>query len=198
MNTETPNLTITYGEHTLDFTQLPAQSVRAMLSRGVTHYLGSEQASKVGPNSSWFEKFEKENGRKPNEDETKAQKASNLAAAIQALVAGTVGTARGPKLDPVEAEMERMAETEVWDTLAGAKLCKGNKKPKGEDSFEFADGSKFTFDELVERRLEKHGERIKSAAAKKVEAARKAREKNAEAAKKAADAGPATTDALGL
>ena len=192
MNTETKDLTITYGTHTLNFAELPHQSVRAMLSRGVTHFLGSEQASKVGPNSSWFEKFEKANGRKPTEDETNAQKAANLAAAIQALVAGTVGTARGPKLDPIEAEIDRMLETEVWDILAGQKLCKGNKKPKDEDSFEFEDGQKFTFEELVERRRAKHGDRVRAAATKKVEAAKKAREA---VAKKAA-ASPATVDAF--
>lgn len=193
------DLVITYGAHTLDFNTLPSASMRAMLSRGVTHYLGSEQASKVGPNSSWFEKFEKANTRKPTEDETNAQKAANLAAAIQALVEGKVGTARGPKLDPIEAEIERMAETEVWDILAAQKLCKGNKKPKDEDSFEFEDGQKFTFEELIERRKAKHGERIRAAATKKVEAAAKAREKaKAEAAKRAATATAATTEALDL
>lgn len=197
MNTENP-MVIEYGSLSFDFATLPPKSVRAMLSRGVTHFLGSEQASKVGPNSAWAAKFEKDNGRKPTDAERDAQKAANLANASQALIDGTIGSARGPKADPVEAAIEAMAEREVWDTLAGAKLCKANRKPKDEDVFEFENGEKFTFAELIERREAKHGERLRAAATKKVEAERKAREANAKKAAAAADAGPKTTDNLGL
>lgn len=190
---------ITYGDTTLDFDALPAQSLKAMLSRGVTHFLGSEQASKVGPNSSFVAKFEKDNKRKPTDGELDAQKAANLANAIKALREGTVGTARGPKLDPIEAEMDRMAEREVWDTLAGAELCKKNKKPKDDEAFTFANGDTFTFEQLIDRRLEKHGERIKAAATKKVDAEKKVRAANEAKAKAVKDAGPVTNaEALGL
>lgn len=194
------NMNIEYGNLSFDFAALPEKSVRAMLSRGVTHFLGSEQASKVGPNSAWATKFEKENGRKPTEDEREAQKAANLDAAAKALIEGTIGSARGPKADPVEAAIEAMAEREVWDTLAGGNLCKKNKKPKDDDVFEFDNGEKFTFAELIERRINnpKHAERIRAAAVKKVEAERKARDANAKKAADAVASGPKTTDALGL
>ena len=199
MNTENP-MVIEYGTQSFDFSTLPAKSVRAMLSRGVTHYLGSEQASKVGPKSSWAEKFEKDNGRKPTDDEVAAQKALNLAKAAQALIDGTIGAARGPKADPIEAAMEAQAEREVWDVLAGAKLCKANRKPKDEDSFEFENGDKFTFAELIERRLANptHEARIRAAAVKKVEAERKARDAARAKAEAAGSSGPKTTDNLGL
>lgn len=177
---------ITYGDHSLDFDTLPEKSLMAMLSRGVTHYLGSEQASKVGPNSSWFGKFEKDNKRKPTEDELKAQKAANLAKAIEALVAGNVGSTRGPKTDPIEAEMERIAQREVWDILAGMDMCKKNKRPKDDDTFEFPDVT-YTFAEMVDRRIDaevlpEHEARIRKEATKKVEAELKKREKAREAA----------------
>lgn len=189
---------ITYGNNTIDFSTLPAQSVKAILSRGVTHFLGNEQSAKVGPNSSWATKFEKEFSRKPDENDIEKQKAVNLENALRALNDGTIGTARGPKLDPVEAEMDRIAEREVWDTLAGANLTKKNKKPKDEDEFTFANGDKFTFETLVSRRLEKHGERIKAGAEKKVALEKKAREAAQAKAKVAVESGPVDADALGL
>jgi hypothetical protein len=190
---------IAYGNTTRDFDALPEQSRKALASRGLTHFLGSEQASKVGPNSSWFGKFEKDNGRKPTEAELEAQKAANLATALEALDKGTIGTARGPRLDPVEAEMERMAERKVWDTLAGGDMCKKNKKPADDDSFTFADGSTFTFAQLVERQYEKNGDSLRAAATKKVEAERKAKadaERKAQAVK--AQGPIANPAALGL
>lgn len=199
--------TITYGDHTLDFDTLPEKSLMAMLSRGVTHYLGSEQASKVGPNSSWFGKFEKDNSRKPTEDELKAQKAANLAKAIEALVAGNVGSTRGPKSDPIEAEMERIAEREIWDILSapGNDMCKKNRKPKPDDVFEFPDATR-TFQEMVDRRIDPevypdHEARIRKEAERKVETERKKREKTqkeAEAARKNAGTEKATASALGI
>lgn len=193
------NIQITYGETNLDFSTLPEQSLRAMVSRGVSHFLGNEQAAKIGPKSPWYTKFEKENKRPPTEDEIKAKKASNLAAAVQALVAGTVGTARGPKVDPIEAEMERMAERDMWDRLAGMELCKKNKKPDDDDEFTFDNGSTFTFGKLVEMKLAKDDATLRAAATKKIENERKAREKAQAQAKAAKDAaGGASFEALGV
>jgi hypothetical protein len=190
--------TLTYGNTSISFDGLPAQSQRALASRGLTHFLGSEQASKVGPNSSWAAKFEKDNGRKPTDAEVEAQKAANLANAIIALNDGTIGTARGPKLDPIEAEIERMATNEVWDKLSGAKLCKKNKRPDDDDIFEFANGDKFTFAVLVERAIARGGDKMRNDATKKVEFERKAKEKRKAEAEKVAAAGPVDAATLGL
>lgn len=190
--------TLTYGSTSVNFDALPAQSQRALAHRGLTHFLGNEQSAKVGPNSSWATKFEKDNGRKPNESEVEAQKAANLAAAITALNEGTIGTARGPKLDPIEAEIERMATNEVWDKLSGAKLCKKNKRPDDDEVFEFANGDKFTFAVLVERAIARGGEAMRKAATKKVDAERAAKEKRKAEAEKVAAAGPVDAATLGL
>ena len=187
---------IKYGtvEANFDNGTIPEQTVRAMLSRGVTHYFGSEQASKVGPNSSWAEKFEKDNKRKPTDAEREAQKAANLAAAHKAFLAGEIGMGRGPKLDPVEAEIEAMAEREVWNTLADNDLCKRNKKPKDDEVFTFADGSTKTFETMVDGKIAKYGENTyRPAAIKKIAAEKKATEARAAKAKAAKDAGRTVT-----
>ena len=164
---------VTYGTHTLDFTKLPAKSLEAMLKRGVTHFLGNEQASKV---SGWKVRFVETEKREPNDDEVAEVKSAYITKALEALSAGTVGVAtRGPAADPMDATMERIARGEISDVLKanGAKFV-----GKGEDrKVAFADGSSFTMDELIERRLAnpEHGPRIRKDAEKAIkDAARKA------------------------
>jgi hypothetical protein len=196
----TMNLQMTHGTATFDFSTLPEQSVRAMLSRGLTHVRGSELASKVGPNSSWASKFEKDNKRKPTDEEVTVQRAIALAVMDAALRDGTVGTARGPKVDPVEAEMDKIAETKVWNILRATKdengnvLATGKSKPKGEQEYVLG-GTKYTFDDLVERQLTKFSADIQAEAEKAIAARKKAAESaQAKAAKLAENA----TAALGL
>lgn len=77
--------------------------------------------------------------------------------------------------------------------------CKKNKKPKDDDAFTFANGEMFTFEQFVDRRLDKHGARIKAAAQKKVDAERKAREASANKAAQIRANGPvANAEALDL
>ena len=176
-----------------DFNALPAQAGLAMLSRGLTHYFGSEASAKVGPNSSWQTKFKAENKRDPNEAEIEAKKAAVFAEMEAALIAGTVGTARGPKIDPLEAEMDRLAENRVVNILRASKgadgkpLYTGKAKPKDEQEFVFPQGT-FTFEALVQRQLDKVGADIKAEAQKNLDTAKKRREAEAaKAAKLAAD-----------
>lgn len=167
---------VTYGNITLDFTKLPAKSLEAMLKRGVTHYLGNEQAAKV---SGWKSRFaDDNNGAVPGDDEIAAKKAEYVSAAVAALEAGTVGMAtRGPAADPVEAEMERIAKREINAILKtnGAKFSgKGDER-----KVTFANGQSFTMDQLVERRLANpsEGPRIKTAAEKAIKQAAREAEK---------------------
>lgn len=176
--------TITYGDHVVDFSKLPEASVAAILRRGLTHYLGNEQASKL---ASWVKGQDGE----VSEDAKAARKAELVSSALSALQAGTIGqSVRMPKVDPVEAEMDKIAKGEIKSTLAAAKM---GFKGKGEDrKVTFADGSAFTLDELVERRLAnpEHSARIRREAEKAI----KARARQAE---KAASAGPVGLDAIG-
>lgn len=181
-------MNITYGTTTFDFSKLPEASTVAILKRGLTHFLGNEQASKV---AGWKARFAKTEGREATEAEIDEQRAAYVASAIEALQNGTVGThVRGPSVDPVEAAMEKIARNEINLVLKsnGAKFI-----GKGEDrKVTFADGSAFTMDELIERRLgnAEHGARIR----KEAEKALKAAAKTAEAAKAQ---GPVSADLIG-
>lgn len=199
-------MNITYGTHSFDFSTLPAKSVEAMLSRGVTHYLGSEQASKV--TNAIRREIAGEEGevedvtleqvrayRAANVDQVAAWKGEFVADAIAALKAGTVGVSeRGPSKDPIEAEMERLARAEIRSimTTNGLKFV----KPEGADGkapkiVVFADGQSKTMADMLSARLASHGERLR----KEADRAIKTRQREAEKAKAS---GPVTSEAIGL
>lgn len=169
---------VTYGTNTFDFNVLPESTKLAMLKRGVTHFLGNEQASKV---TAWKKKTEEGSdevpGRSPSDDELAAKKAEFVESAIAAMEAGEVGTAsRGPAQDPVDSEMERIAKREITGILKsnGAKF-----EGKGEErKVKLTDGS-FTMDELVDRRLANadHGARIRQEAVDAIAASTRQAEK---------------------
>jgi len=181
---------ITYGEHTIDPTKLPVESINALLRRGVSHFLGNEQASKL---TAWIEATTKTaNGAAPGDDEKAAKKAELIKAAIEALASGTVGTrVSGPRVEPIEAARNGIAKKEVLDILRAANI----KVPKGEESVKFADGTEKTLAQMVATRLEKFGDRIEKEAAKKL-ADDARRVKAAQATTAAAES--KTADALGL
>lgn len=162
-----------YGDHTINTTKLPATSIDALLRRGISHFLGNEQASKV---AAWVESQNTERtktGVDPVSDVEKATyKADCQKKAVEALVAGTVGvhTPRGPKATPLDAIVRQLAEKEVKDILGHNKL----KMPKGDEAVSFPDGTKLTRVELIDRRIAKHGERLVKEA--KAELARRDRE----------------------
>ncbi len=155
MQMNTINQTMTYGKHTVDFATVPAQSVTAMLRRGLSHFLGSEQASKV---TAYFDPDRKLADGETRLDDTPENrekiKADYQAKAIDALLAGTVGmSTRGPAVDPIETEINRIARREVHDILKKS----GVKPPKkAEDTVEIG-GSKYTTDQLIARRLDPSG-----------------------------------------
>jgi hypothetical protein len=169
-------MNITYGEHSIDFSKLPEASVRAMLQRGVTHFLGSEQASKVST------KF-KDADEATNTDEARASfKAECVAKALAALNEGTVGVStRGSAADPLEAEIERITKREVVAVLKG----QGLKFPKDGESVKFGNGTVRTGDEMLTNYSAKHGDRIRkeaeAALKEKARAAKKLAEKTADA-----------------
>lgn len=149
------DLIIKYGEKSLDFNTLPQASLVAMLRRGVSHFLGSEQASKV---TGMFKPDEDGNLKEGivDTDEARAAALADFRAkAIENLVAGTVGVStRGPTIDPISTIINRLAKAEVKTILANFKL----KWPaKADDTVELPDGSKVTGAQLVARRLDKEG-----------------------------------------
>lgn len=180
--TTTNPLAITYGDITLDFNALPQTSLVAMLRRGVSHYFGSEQASKV---TGLFKPDDEGKIRAdvPDTDENRAKALADFRAkAHDAILAGTVGVSvRGPSVDPISAIMARLARKEVTDILK----ANGVKPPKkAEDTVATPDGSKFTMGQLVDRRIAKEGERL-GREAKKIADEQSRKAKKAEESAKA-------------
>lgn len=163
----------TYGDFTIDTAELPAKSLEALINRGITHFLGNEQASKV---SAWVKGLEEAEGApKVADDEKAAKKAELVKAAYQALVDGTIGSGHGggPKLDPLQRAIRDIAEEEVSSMLKGA----GQKVPKGKETISVK-GQDLTLADLVKRRVEnaQHADRILKAAKARVASAAKASE----------------------
>lgn len=156
--------TIEYAGFTIDFAALPAASTDALLRRGLVHFLGNEQASKL---TAWTRKQDA-----PPTDEARAEKRMEyVTAAIEALNAGTVGVrvAREggtfAKLDPIGAMVRKLAKATVMGILAQNKL----NAPKGDAKVATGSGE-FTMDELIARAVHRGGDGLVAEAKKAVEA----------------------------
>lgn len=163
--------TINYTTHSVSLSKLPPVSVHRLASYGLAHLLGNQAASKV---VAWQEKDENKNA---TDEQKAAAKANFQAVMLAALADGTIGqhASRGPSVDPEEAEMERLARVEVLATLKANNI----KSPKKGEAVEFASGEKLTLDELVERRIAKHGDRLATEAKASLKAKAKAKEATA-------------------
>jgi GH24 family phage-related lysozyme (muramidase) len=175
--------TITYGAHTIDTATLPEVSILSLISKGLAHFLGNEQASKV---TRW---------KKDNESADEAAVAATLAQyqadALVQLAEGKVGIhASRPRGSALETIMREIAEKEVRMVLKQSNLT----MPSGDKKLTFADGTELTRQDLLSRRLAHatHGPRIKALAEKELAA----RERNATKAMEAA--GGNLAEALGL
>ena len=149
---------ITYGTHTFDTAKLPEASISALLRRGLAHFLGNEQASKV---ASHFD------GETPTDEAKAAYKAECVANAVKALHEGTVGSStRGPRGSTIETVLRALAKAEVITVLKANKLV----FPTGEKKIKFGDGTELTGADLIDRRIAKHGERLMKEAQAKMKA----------------------------
>lgn len=146
---------LTYGKHTIDFSALPETSQIALARRGLAHFLGNEQASKVAAYFDPDRKVPEDETRLPdNEENREVVKADFQAKAIDALLAGTVGVStRGSGVDPLETEIERLAKAEIKALLADS----GVKAPKKAADTVTIGGQAFTMEQLVARRLDPTG-----------------------------------------
>jgi hypothetical protein len=187
-NTNGTGSTVTYGDHTIDVAALPEKSVMALIRRGVAHYLGNEQASKV---SGW--KAERaESGNPANDAEVAAYKADRMAEAVKALMDGTIGSSiRGPRGTAVDTVIRQLAETEVKGILK----ANGLSMPSGDKVVEFADGTRLTRGQLIDRRITNHGDRLRKEAEAKIKADERKAQREVDAAKAAGGQG---VEALGL
>jgi hypothetical protein len=149
---------IKYGNFEIDFDALPEISRLALVSRGVTHFLGNEQNSKA---HSWAAAQVKGDSTvEPSRDEVKEWKAANEAAmvakiaelageAVKSLIEGTVGArTSGPRLTPIDTLIRQKAKVEVMAVLAGV----GAKFPKKDETIAFGDGTR-TGDQMIDNWL---------------------------------------------
>lgn len=135
--------TISYDDYTFDTETLPEASVAALLNRGLTHFLGNEQAAKVtakirahlrNGKGKDFEvtrdmvrTFRENPG---NESQVSQWMKDAQASAVDALNAGTVGEiSRGAKLSTIDKVMRDVAR----DAIKTACAAKGKPMPKGEN-----------------------------------------------------------------
>lgn len=193
------NIQIDYANHSVDFAKVPAPSIEALLRRGVAHFLGNEQASKV---TAWKAKLagDKENPREPSEDEVEQYKNDLVSTALADIYAGDIGSGRGPRLDPVERELRSLVDSHIANTLAGngIKFPKGRKLPADGEVVKFANGATRTMDQMRENVLKTHGDKFRKDAEKRVaDLAKKAAQAKANA-EALAQQGPVDAEALGL
>lgn len=191
--------TITHGGSGVsrDTAKLPESSINALLVRGFAHLLGNEQSSKVVARIKSALAEGKPDDYEATKEEVKAFRAANgtlvsqwndeaVKAALVALDEGTLGLhiARGPSRDPIESAMRKLAREEVTTSLKASDI----KVPSGDKTVTFRAGTpqeeRLTMDELIDRRISKHGDRIRKEAERKVaEAERKAKRAREETAK---------------
>lgn len=170
--------TLTYGDVTVDTSTLPPASIDALLRRGLSHYLGNEQASKL---TSWKES---EEGKTASDAQVSTKKAELIAGAMRALHEGTVGTRtfgpRGTALETLEREV-------AWERLSPMLA-----KVPGYKASVFKDGGKLhitgrgdlTKAELIAAYIAKNAEAVRKEAESRV----RARERMAKGAGELADA----------
>lgn len=199
---------ITYGVHGFESEALPVKSTVALLTRGLAHYLGNEVSAKVvahyrakaleeAGNPTGDEREDVLRGLKLDSEspEYKAVKAKFQKEAMDALMAGTVGEARGPRQDPFAVEVAKIVKAEVVANLRAHGLHTGAKHPTAEQSWSIG-GTNVSFADLQDRWLAKHKDRIHKEAKTRVDAeARKARLAAETAAK---HVGPVTMESIGF
>lgn len=171
---------ITYGDFEIDTSTLPEASVNALLRKGLAHFMGNEQASKV---TAWKNS---EAGKDATEEQIASKKAEFQAAGVAALADGTVGNrVVGVTVSPIEKIMRSLAKSEIVGILKATNMA----IPKGEGTVTFNEGSdseqKLTMEDLIERRLEGHGDRLKKEAEAEVKRRDREAKKLAEAAQAA-------------
>lgn len=173
----------------IDLTALPGKSISALLSRGLTHYFGSEQASRV---KAWKDKVLEETKVEPVEDEIVAFQKERFGIALSNLLEGTIGQrAIGITIDPLEKVKAQIARQDVIDILKANSI----KVPKGDEAVEFADKTTKTMADMVKTRLERDGDAIEKRAKAVIKEREKAKAKADEAAKAVETK---TADSLGL
>lgn len=184
---------IEHGERSAPFGTLPAASVKALVSRGLAHFMNNEQASKV----SAAKKKAEEKGEAFSDADAERIKGEAQATAWQSLIDGTVGTSvRGPRLSPIESAMRDVAELRIKARLVAAKLMVATAKDL--PAKVTINGSEITRAELVKRQIARDEAGIRKEAEAMVKAAERAAAREAEKVQGAVAGGAVDMESLGL
>lgn len=154
---ESPD-TLTYGRgdnvYKLDLTKANDAVKIRLMSRGLTHVLGSEVASKV---ISAIERHEKENGplaadeREQMKDDLTDEYRSNF---IEEMHDGTFAVSgrgpSGPRLSTLESEVQKLVGERVRSIMAGMVKAKSATWDKDSKTWTLADGSTRTLQECID------------------------------------------------
>lgn len=220
-NTEALAFDLEHGTRKVSAATLPPVSIRALLGRGLGHFMTSEQASKV--NSKREKVAEEIKKANPNRAVTKAdmrpggwlriecdkaypkaESDADLLAfqgeAWDALIAGTIGMgSRGPKITPIEACIREVAAGRVIARLKVMKMISegATTVPK---EVTFPDGSVLSRADLIKRQIDRDPEGVEKEAQtllrqREREAARAMEKAKAEAGSVPSGAG---AEAMGL
>lgn len=198
--TDTTPFSVDINGTSIDVLALPDASVKAMLGRGMTHFFGSEVASRVKARADKFAEDNKESGTKWGDDEIAQEKKTVLAEFVSKLLEGTVGVrAVGITVDPVETIKARLARKSVEDTLR----ANGIKVPKKDEPVIFLDGTEKSMADMIASRVKAlnkatnkiYGDEFQKEAEAMV---RKQAKAKADAEANAAAATSKTADELGL
>jgi hypothetical protein len=155
------------GNWAIDTAKLPDESVKALLEKGVTHYLGNEQSAK------WS--LEDERRAKDGRDRSESAKREFILAAMrtayEAMYNGTMSVRATRQVGPDELtiEVRRIAADELTEALSKSFDSEGKpiRLPEGKQTLT-VNGVKYTRDALIDARLVKHGERIREIAARNI------------------------------
>lgn len=179
---------LTYGEVSRDTANLPAETIDALLSRGFAHYFGNEQAAKLtakiksavaaetNGKATDVERAAVQAYRAAHPDEVTQWQADIVAGALAALDSGKIGVreSNGPResTDPVGVEVRKMAKARVMELLKAKSL----KFPGKEEVLDL-NGTSFTGAELIQRQIDRHGDKMRKEAEAAVAAAQRARQR---------------------
>lgn len=157
MNTSTlSGETITYAGHTIDLGNLPQTSLVAMFRKGLAHFVNNEQASKI----TTAKAKAKAAGTPLSDEAIVALRAELVANAFADLREGSVGVRESngaPRATPLESLMREIA------TKRASHMASINKGPDGkpmrlprksDDVLVFANGAKYTRDQLIQRQID--------------------------------------------
>lgn len=162
---------ITYAGIEVDFDALPPISQRALALRGLTHFLGNEQASKVSGKAKAA--LIAEPSVVLGDDEKAELLKGFRESALNALLEGTIGV-RESNGEPAMNPVEKAARAIAWDAVADILKKSGLKQPKGTETINVG-GNDYTRNQLIDRRLNdpRYKDSIAKAAEKQVRDAKK-------------------------